>query len=88
MALTGQDGSYSNLEDVWPGGDGYDMHDGPPDELPQPIYLSRRALQSQIANLGATSVGYLSGGDDDSSGDEDHDDNYELIAPPLESYVV
>lgn len=84
MASSGQEGPYTNVGDGWPpaGEVGIDLPDGS-DELPQPIYLSRRALQSQIANLGLAEFGLHEESDDE--GDEDGDDNYELIAPPLES---
>ena len=78
---SGQDGSYTNLDEVW---SGVDNIDGQDDLLPQPIYLSMRDVKIQMANHGASSPEYLQEGDD-SSGEEEGDDNYELIAPPLES---
>ncbi len=87
MAL-GPGGEYQSLDQVWAGADD-DMPDGPDDQLPQPIYLSRRALLNQMglasSSRDAPPSDYSHDGDE-SSGDEDNcDDNYVLNAPPLES---
>lgn len=78
---------YQSLEAVWVSED--DMPDGPDDQLPQPIYLSRRALLSQMG-MARTETAAMSDysqqdGDDSSGEEEGDDDNYVLNAPPLES---
>jgi len=83
MAL-GPGGGYQTLDQVF-AGDESDMPDGPDDQLPQPIYLSRRALLNQMGLATSHDAAPSDYSQDCDDSDDDDEDNYDLEAPPLES---
>ena len=82
--MAGPGGAYQTLDQVFAG---EDMPDGPDDQLPQPIYLSRRALLTQMgmATSHDAAPSDYSQDCEDSEDENEDDENYDLEAPPLES---